>query len=141
MSEINLSIKNFKEGTSVTGIYILNDITIRTSSNNTPYLSGNLADKTGKIAVVKWDYFENLTSSNNGCIVSVTGIISSYHEKLQFVANSIEIYPGPCSPEILSNLVEHAPIDVEERIKYLSSMQKNVSVKQKQQKMNGILLL
>lgn len=116
-------IKDFQDGQTVSYIYvIIQDIQLKSTATGKPYLSAKLQDKSGTIDMKYWDYVGDLTSADNGKIIKVAGVISSYRDILQFTASKIRL----ASEEDFTaynkaDLVPCAPIDVREISQYLES--------------------
>lgn len=111
-------IKDFKVGEKLDGYFILNDVQIRTASNNKPYLTGKLADITGSMDFQVWDYSGLLSSENNGSVVDVSGEIREYKGQKQMTVFSIDVLDDYSDVD-LSKLVKQAPIDSDKAMKYL----------------------
>ena len=83
-------IKDFQDGQTISYIYvIIQDLLLNSTAAGKPYLSAKLQDKSGTIDMKYWDYVGDLTSADNGKIIKVAGVISSYRDVLQFTASKI----------------------------------------------------
>ena len=116
-------IKDFQDGQTISYIYvIIQDIQLKSTASGKPYLSAKLQDKSGTIDMKYWDYVGDLTSADNGKIIKVAGVISSYRDTLQFTASKIRLaLDEDASAYNKADLVPCAPIDVREISQYLES--------------------
>ena len=94
------------------GFYILQSISLRTTSTGKPFLNAVAADRTGTIPVVCWDYNGSLTPADDGKIVYLSGQITEYRGALQITLDQLHRSRAE-DPVDLSTLVPVAPIDAE----------------------------
>lgn len=114
-------IKDFQDGQTISYIFvIIQDIQLKSTAAGKPYLSAKLQDSSGTIDMKYWDYAGDLTSADNGKIVKVAGVVSSYRETLQFTASKIRLATDDdVSVYNKADLVPTAPIDIKETIQAL----------------------
>jgi 3'-5' exoribonuclease len=77
-------IKDLKVGDRVASVFILKKKDLQKTKENKPYLRLTVADKTGSIEGVMWEYAETADANiDNGMPVFVKGLVSSYKENMQ----------------------------------------------------------
>lgn len=108
----HLNVLDMEPNTPVAGYYILSTASLRTTGNGKTFLSASLADRTGTVNVIYWDYNGPLRSADEGTTVFIRGQISEFKGALQI--NLEAIRPANDTDVIdLSNLVPTAPIDAD----------------------------
>ena len=109
----HLNISDMEPNHPVTGYYILNTASIRTTGNGKTFLSASVSDRTGTVNVIYWDYNGPIRSSDEGKTVFLRGQISEFKGALQLTLEAIR--PTNSSDIIdLSSLVPTAPIDADQ---------------------------
>ena len=106
---------------AVEGFYLLKSPTPRTTQNGKNYLTFRLADTSGEIEGIYWDYEGDLHDTCAGKPVKVRGTISEYNGKKQF--NIIQIRAAKeDDPLDMNALIPTAPIDPKETYSQLVSL-------------------
>ena len=106
---------------AVEGFYLLKSPTPRTTQNGKNYLTFRLADTSGEIEGIYWDYEGDLHDTCAGKPVKVRGTISEYNGKKQF--NVIQIRAAKeDDPLDMNALIPTAPIDPKETYSQLVSL-------------------
>ena len=106
---------------AVEGFYLLKSPTPRTTQNGKNYLTFRLADTSGEIEGIYWDYEGDLHDTCAGKPVKVRGTISEYNGKKQF--NVIQIRAAnEDDPLDMNALIPTAPIDPKETYSQLVSL-------------------
>ena len=79
-------ISEFKAGTKVEGVYLLQNPQERPKKDGTNFLTMALKDATGKITAVMWDNFAGVSSGaiKDNDFVEVLGEVLTYNSQLQF---------------------------------------------------------
>lgn len=104
ISELNI-------GDSVSEIYLLTEITEGNCSTG-KFVRGVLSDASGKINVVAWSYTGDVTASDNGCVVYVSGVVEKDKRGVTQIKVA-EMYKIDPESVDKSELVPVAPIPVE----------------------------
>ena len=94
----------------VNGIYLLRFAKTQRSQNGNPYLLGTLADKSGAISCIVWNYTGSL-DDEIGTPILVTGRVQEYQGKKQIVIRSAEAAPE--NEVILSEILPVSAVDAE----------------------------
>lgn len=99
--------------------FLLEDVSLRTTRDDRPFLLFKLRDKTGQIGAVYWDVPEHMQSlAQNGTVLLVTGQVVIYRDALQLnitdlnptsTADLTDFLPASRRPqtEMLAELDEH----------------------------------
>lgn len=89
-------IRDLKVGDRVASSYLLKKKDLQRTKENKPYLRLTIADKTGSIEGVMWEYAETADANiDNGMPVFVKGNVSSYRDNIQLKVDEAR----PASPE------------------------------------------
>ena len=104
------SVRDMAIDDAVEGFYLLKNPAPKTTQNGKDFLSFKLADASGEIEGIFWDYDGNLHNTCAGKPVKVRGTVSDYNGKKQFTV--IQIRPATEGDQLDMNaLVPTAPID------------------------------
>lgn len=104
------NISTMKTGDRVEGFYILKATYPKTTVNGKPFLSMTIADRSGEIEGVVWDYAGPIGTADAGKVIKIRGNISEYRSTLQVTAEQICLATDD-DPVDVSALVPVAPID------------------------------
>lgn len=107
---VHQPINSLAVGDAVNGIYLLRCAKVQHSKNGSEYLLATLADKSGSISCIVWNYDGSL-DSELGAPVLVTGTVKEYQGKTQISVRSAE--PAPENEVILSAILPTAPVSSE----------------------------
>lgn len=110
-------IIDFKEGQTVTGVFLMVYAESKETADSKPYLSAVLSDKSGNIEVKKWDFDPAHLIAKGPHLVTVVGSVTSYKGKLQLKLNTIDSYLG--SEYTIADFVKAAPLPLFEMKTYL----------------------
>jgi len=110
--ESNKALSQLVPGNCIEGYYILKTAAQKTSSTGKPFLTGQLADRSGTIDYKIWDYSGAVGASNEGEIVWVHGTVSEYRGARQLTIDNIRI-EEPEDASVVDQLVPTAPINTE----------------------------
>ncbi len=107
-----VSIKDFKIGQRINGVYLVKSIVIKTTNfNNKRYLDITLSDKTGDINAKLWDLKDDYNNNFvENTLVSVKGYILNWQNTKQLKLESISNKFDENSVEV-SDYIQCAPID------------------------------
>lgn len=95
---------------AVEGFFLLKNPAPKTTQNGKSYLSFKLADASGEIEAVFWDYEGNLHETSNGKPVKIRGTVSDYNGKKEITIQQIRAAKDG-DPVDMNVLVPSAPID------------------------------
>jgi 3'-5' exoribonuclease len=110
--EYDKPIAGMAFGQEIEGFYILKEANPRTTAAGKPFLSAVLADRSGSVDAIAWDYPGPLCGADAGRIVKVRGKVSEFKGAAQL--NIIALRPAERDDRYdLSLLVPTAPIDPE----------------------------
>lgn len=118
----HMSIKNFTENDRIGGCYIITDVHLCCTSVGKPFLSAKLMDNSGSISIKFWNYSGVISGDSNGSIVCAIGTVKSYRNSIELHAEFLELAEEFEYISELPDIVPSAPIDSENRWKYLLSM-------------------
>lgn len=105
-------VSEMTQGLVFESFYLLSDVQIRQSKTGNPYLFTSLADSSGKINGLSWDYNGPLSPADIGKIVYVDGLVSVYNGSLQVICNTIELATmEECERVDMEELLPFAPVD------------------------------
>ena len=65
----HLFTNRFTEGSVVSDIYVITDIRRGVTKSGKPYLSANLLDARGSVAMIAWEYEGGISPADNGELV------------------------------------------------------------------------
>ena len=94
------------------GFYLLASAQLKTSSNNSTFLSATLSDCSGSIDAKAWDYAGPVGDADTGKVVKVRGKVGEYRGALQVTIDKIRLATESDQYNV-EDLVPTAPIDVE----------------------------
>lgn len=115
-------IEEMAVGQAVDGFYLVKSVAVKMTAAQKPYLSGDVADKSGSIAFVMWDYAGEYTGEDlNGSVVKLTGVVSNYKDKKQIVLKNIQLTTDESEYD-LAEIVPVAPINVNAAMEYVESV-------------------
>jgi len=119
--EYNLDIRDMQLGDEAEGFYILTDAVRRQTNQGKPYLTGAIADRSGSMDLVVWDYTGPLGPEDNGSVIKVRGRVAEFKGSRQFVAQRIR--PAEETDSYAQDrLVPTAPIDLDEALLYVKGL-------------------
>jgi len=108
--QYNIAVCDMQLGDEIEGFYLLASASLRTTNTGKPYLTGAIADRTGSVDLVVWDYTGELGNESAGTVVKLRGKVSEYKGSRQFAASRIR--PAEENDRYsLDELVPTAPID------------------------------
>ena len=103
-------VRDMNVDNAVEGFYLLKNPAVKTTQNGKSYLSFKLADASGEIEAVFWDYEGNLHETSNGKPVKIRGTVSDYNGKKEITVQQIRAAKDG-DPVDMNALVPSAPID------------------------------
>ena len=126
MEHINIS--DFALRDTITGYYLISNISVKTSRTNEPYLDATLSDRTGSIEAKAWRYYGDLSENANGSVVKVKAEVAEYKGNLQLLIRdekgSACIKKASAESDIfdIELLLPVAPIDADAEYNYILSI-------------------
>ena len=105
-------IAEMQNGQDLEGFYILKTAALKTTVAGKPFLTGALADRSGSMDLVVWDYNGPISAADAGKVVKIRGRAAEYRGTPQFSAGKIRL-ATPQDAYDLSALVPVAPIDAD----------------------------
>ncbi|MFA5928225.1 MAG: HD domain-containing protein [Candidatus Margulisiibacteriota bacterium] len=96
---MNKYINELKIGDMIDGIFLAKNVQVRQRNNGEPFISLELADRTGSLPANQWEGFNNLDLAQVK-FLQVKGTVSSYQGKSQVTINS--------SKQVAENVVDLA---------------------------------
>ena len=119
-------IAELKENDAFEGFLILKSAQDRVSSSNKHFMPCTLADGSGEIAGVHWDFdAAEFIKTAVGKVVKVRGNVSAYNEALQITISNIRLTDDRDVFD-LSQLVPTAPIEVAEATRRINELIKTM---------------
>lgn len=116
----NAVIGNFREGFTIQGYYIIKDVELKKSKNNSRYLDMILADKTGEVNAKIWDYKKEESEFLKNMLVKARGEVINYSNNLQLNISKIRKTTDEDQVKI-EDFVPAAPISSENMIKTIEN--------------------
>lgn len=116
--EQNKPLSDLIPGDEVEGFYLLKTANARTTATGKPFLSMTLADQSGTMDGVIWDYAGPIGAANEGGAVKIRGRVTEYRGALQLTVDRIRA-AGEEDNIDLAALVPTAPIEREEAWRYI----------------------
>ena len=110
-----IPIKDMKVDDAFEGFFLLKNPMAKTTQSGKAYLQANLADATGEIESIYWDYDENSLKKCAGNPVKVRGTVTEYNGKRQITISLIRESTDQDQID-LSKLVPMAPIDPQQTL-------------------------
>ena len=108
--EYNKSLADLMIGDEVEGFYLLKTASARTTAAGKPFLNLTVADTSGTLDGVVWDYAGPIGAANEGSVIKLRGRISEYRGARQLVVERIRAAgEGDCVDP--AALVPSAPVD------------------------------
>lgn len=107
---VHCFLEDLRPGKSVSGYYLLQSPALRTSGSGKTFLSANIADRTGSVNVIFWDYSGPIRPVHEGKVVYIKGNASEFKGSLQISLDTLRLTGEEDAVE-LSDLVPVAPID------------------------------
>lgn len=104
------TIREMEENMPVEGFYLMKSASVKTS-NGKDRLTGKLADMSGEVDFVIWDYKDTIHTTAIGAPVKIRGTVSSYNNSLQVTVAMIREVNAKDAVD-LKRLVPQAPIDL-----------------------------
>lgn len=120
MSSKNVDVINFQVGLGITGTYMISNMSVRTASNGSGYLSATISDKTGAIPCVMWDYNVATKPFNNGDLVTIVADVREYKGNKQLTLSSL--LRANTEEVDKSRFVDEAKVDVESYMDYINQI-------------------
>ncbi|MFA6939867.1 MAG: HD domain-containing protein [Clostridiaceae bacterium] len=111
----NAVIGNFREGFTIQGYYIIKEVELKKSKNNSKYLDMVLADKTGEVNSKIWDYKLEESEFSKNSLVKVKGEVINYSNNLQLNISKIRMTNEEDNVKI-EDFVPAAPIPAEDML-------------------------
>lgn len=110
--DLNVKVSDMSIGQQFEGFYILKEALSKTTVSGKPFLSAVLADNSGKIPAMVWDYAGPIAGIHAGKVVKVRGEVSEYKGALQITVDRIRL---ACADDHYDTaaLVPTAPIDAD----------------------------
>ena len=87
--EYNKQLADLMIGDEVEGFYLLKNASARTTAAGKPFLNMTLADTSGTVEGVVWDYAGPVGAADEGNVVKIRGRISEYRGARQLVIDRI----------------------------------------------------
>lgn len=106
-------IHDMKTGDRFEGYYILQNIAQRTTSAGKPFLTLNLADRSGAVTAQVWDYTGPIGPADVGKVAWISGLASEYRGAPQVTVYRIRLAAENDDFKV-SDLVATAPIEMDE---------------------------
>lgn len=123
----HLFTNRFTEGSVVSDIYVITDIRRGVTKSGKPYLSANLLDARGSVAMIAWEYEGGISPADNGELVAVTGLVTMYQDRPQLRVEQLTLQDaGGLSWEDIEALVPSAPIDADVCSYYVWKMAQSI---------------
>ncbi len=119
--EYNKQIADLVIGDEVEGFYLLKSASARTTAAGKPFLNMTLADTSGTVEGVVWDYAGPVGTADEGCVVKIRGRISEYRGARQLVVDRIRT-AGDSDPVDPAAFVPVAPVDGEKEWEYVKEL-------------------
>lgn len=117
----DIAVADMQLGDEIEGFYVLSSASLRTTGAGKPYLTGTIADRTGSVDLVVWDYTGELSADSAGTVVKVRGKVSEFKGSRQFAAGRIRPADGNDRYD-LDELVPTAPIDRGEAMREVEAL-------------------
>lgn len=108
----HLSVCDMTANAKVSGFYILQSASLRTTASGRSFLNATVSDKTAAIPVIFWDYTGPISSSDDGKVVFLTGQVSEFKGSLQITVETLRLCDADEAID-LSPLIPVAPINVD----------------------------
>jgi 3'-5' exoribonuclease len=86
-------VAQLSDGDQVRDVFLVTDCQERTTKDGSPYLTMVLADKTGSIKAILWNYSPGEQEISRDQFVEVNGVVGTYNNKLQLRLLSVAPYP------------------------------------------------
>lgn len=121
--EYNKQIADFLNGDRVEGFYVLKDASLKTTVSGKPFLSGQIADRSGNVDIKVWDYggLVGTDPADTGKVVKIRGEVGEYRGTAQVSVSNIRM-AGENDEYDVSNLVPVAPVDPEKELNAIRSL-------------------
>ena len=115
---MQIKICDMITGQSYEGFYLLSSMALKKTKAGKTYLAGEIADSTGSIPVVFWDYIGEPKDEDAGAVIKVRGEVSEFNGKRQFTIQRARVATDGDEYD-LKELVPCAPIDVASEMEYV----------------------
>lgn len=119
--EYGKCIADWMIGDEVEGFYLLKSAAARTTAAGKPFLNLTVADRSGTLDGVIWDYGGPVGAADEGCAVKLRGRVSEYRGTRQLVVERIRT-AGEGDHVDVSALVPTAPVDGEAEWAYVCGL-------------------
>lgn len=113
-----MMIRDMNNGDRFEGYYILQNIAQRTTGAGKPFLTLNLADRSGNVTAQVWDYTGPIGPADVGKVAWIAGLASEYRGAPQVTVHRIRLAEENEGYKI-SDLVATAPIELDETWQWL----------------------
>lgn len=117
---VHVSVCDMAANTRISGFYILQSASLRTTASGKSFLNATVSDKTAAIPLILWDYTGPISSADDGKVVFLRGQVSEFKGSLQITAEALRLRDADESVD-LSTLVPVAPIDVDRMYEQIQS--------------------
>lgn len=121
----DVPLRELADGDSFCGYYLLKTAQISTASNGKPFMKLSIADCTGEMSGMLFDYAGPIGAGDAGRPVWAEGHVEVYKEKLQFKLSDLRLADGDDSVD-LSRLVPSAPYDAQLMLDYVEKTLKGI---------------
>ena len=121
-------IHDMKTGDRFEGYYILQNIAQRTTSAGKPFLTLNLADRSGAVTAQVWDYTGPIGPADVGKVAWISGLASEYRGAPQVTVYRIRLAAENDDFKV-SDLVATAPIEMDETWAWLLELVESMEEK------------
>lgn len=105
-------ISEMKPRDRAEGFYLLQSAAEKQTAAGKPFLSAVLADRTGSIDALVWDYTGPVSPSDAGAVVKIRGTASEFRGTPQITIEQIQLATDADQYD-LTDLIPTAPIDVD----------------------------
>ena len=120
-------MSEFREGSVISGAYIMKDVRVATASNGNPFTSGTLTKNGETVPFKIWDALHpDLVEQSKRTPMIVEGKCHLYNGQVQVVISSLRC-ATPEDNVDLSELLPTAPIDVKKALKYCVSVMESMT--------------
>ena len=92
---VNKRCRDMEINDAVEGFYLLKSPSAKTTQGGKNFLSFKLADASGEVDAILWDYEGDLHATNAGKPIKVRGTVSEYNGKKQFTGVLSGFDSGP----------------------------------------------
>lgn len=123
---LNMYISEMKTGDQVEGFYLLQSANAKQTASGKPYLSAVLADCTGTIDALVWDYTGPVSPADTGAVVKIKGTVSEFRGAAQITMDRLRLATDADRYD-LKDLVPTAPIDADAAYREIGQIVDSIS--------------